>query len=187
MKARFVSGIKVIYSNDARDRPREAVTEINDYGDDINKGFRGLHVWLVPQWTNNPRNAAVRFELAIQDVVNPAHWNLAKGAGGDFRYLFPMYNHGQTEKITNISLVRHLNEVSEVPTHYHGMTGDINKGRGGHHLYLIWTIEAVESSPLLYVSGFSVAYGTQPSHEPEGAVTEIHGNGDSINKLFNGK
>ena len=48
------------------------------------------YVWLVPRYTTEWSAAAVRFELVIQGGANGSLQDLAKGAGGDFRYLIPV-------------------------------------------------------------------------------------------------
>lgn len=90
--------------------------------------------------------------------MSTAHYDLAKGARGSYRYLLPMRNPGQKEKITNIHMLKSLEEVSTAPQSFHGMTGDTNEGRGSPHLYLVWTVESEEPARPLYISGFNVCF-----------------------------
>ncbi|GJJ12686.1 hypothetical protein Clacol_006930 [Clathrus columnatus] len=63
---------------------------------------------------------------------------------------------------------------------------DLNKGREGGFLYLIWKSVVVVDSSLRYISGYSVLYGTQSSEEPHNAVTTLDDNGDDIKQGFEG-
>ena len=94
------------------------------------------YVWLVPFYTYNANEAAVRIELIIQHSSDPNMKDIAKGAGGSFRYLRPIADGSNRNKITELALQR--SGKSGADPNYDGATGDINKGRDGDYLYLLW-------------------------------------------------
>ncbi|KAI0972084.1 hypothetical protein F4678DRAFT_431109 [Xylaria arbuscula] len=124
-------------------QPDEVVHEIRGQSSDLNSGFGGKYVWLHPEWTAVPEEAVsdLSFERSSTPVRN--YNNLAMGAGGDFRYI--QSSRGGSEVITKIGLFRARQNLSpeEIQsrieqsgfTHY---SKDINQGRGGDYLYLIW-------------------------------------------------
>lgn len=93
-------------------------------------------VWLVPEFTSDPEKASTSFNIVIQPDANPDFQDLAKGAGGNYRYLHP--HRGASQKITQVNLLRLDNPISDLPAGYNGKTSDINKDREGTYLYLIW-------------------------------------------------
>ena len=96
------------------------------------------YVWLVPVYTEDVGSAATGFDIVIQGESNPALDDLAKGAGGDYRYLLPRTGGQQDKKVTQVVLFRSDNAIDRVPNGWDGMTIDINKGRGKTYLYLVW-------------------------------------------------
>ncbi|KAJ3559522.1 hypothetical protein NM688_g295 [Phlebia brevispora] len=181
MTTQYVSDINVIYDSE----PSDAVHEINGQGDDINKGQGGSYVYLEPVYTTRAADACNSFRLVIQDSEDSNYNDLAKGAGGAYRYLLPLSDMKNEDKITSLGLYRSSSSISSPPSGYSGMTGDINKDRGGDYLYLIWKTETV-SFTQVYNSGLTVVYGSMLSQEPRGALTDIWGGGDDINKGFGG-
>lgn len=96
------------------------------------------YVWLVPQYTQTVDAAATGFEIVIQGDANPALEDLAKGAGGDYRYILTQKNVGSKHKVTDSALLRSDSAVEGTPAGWNGMTIDINKGRGKTYLYVLW-------------------------------------------------
>ena len=95
-------------------------------------------VWLVPHYTEDARGAATGFEVIIQGDSDPSLQDLAKGAGGDYRYLKIETDVTQERKVTQVTLLRQDSALTKVPEGWDGTTIDINKGRGKTYLYLIW-------------------------------------------------
>jgi hypothetical protein len=65
--------------------------------------------------------------------------DLAKGAGGDYRYL-RLERDGGT-KIREVRLLRRGDEADFAVVRalgFDGASDDINKGRGGDYLYIVW-------------------------------------------------
>ena len=86
-------------------------------------------------------------QLSVQGYESGA-WgarDLAKGAGGKFRYLFPRDSRDSPLRITEIALIRRKED--RMPPHlepgtlWHAGTLDINSGRGGDYLFLVWKME----------------------------------------------
>ena len=100
------------------------------------------YVWLVPQYTTDPSAAVVGFEVVIQENEDKSLSDLAKGAGGDYRYLLPIKDVTQQRKVTAVALVRTGNAADMPPPGWDGATIDINKGRGKTYLYLVWKVSA---------------------------------------------
>ncbi|GJJ07058.1 hypothetical protein Clacol_001257 [Clathrus columnatus] len=201
----YISGIIVHYGNP---QPPKTILELNGGSADLNKDFQGQYVYLVAERTADANLACNRFEVIIQDKEDALRKDLSKGTGDGFRYLLSFSNVGDHEKVTDVRLLRLSKPIESPPAGFVGMTSDINKGRKGDFLYLIWTTGwtntfkssgtpypvsyGYKSSRLLsaqaplYVSGMNVAYGTHPSQEPDGALTEINHNNDDVNAGFNG-
>ena len=102
-------------------------------------------MWLVPFYTYNANEAAVRFQLIIQDNGDSSLDDLAKGAGGAYRYLKAIADGTNPNKITDLALQRSGNSVafpSGANSTYSGHTGDINQGRKKDYLYLLWATRA---------------------------------------------
>ena len=119
---RYVKGIEVEWKDDKG----ASTGYINE---DINKGMGGKHVYITAKWSDNKDEAANSFEfLKTPDKIDE-YKDLAKGAGGDYRYLVPKLS-SATQKITGIFLT----EIRQ-----QNCTADINGGRGGRDLFLCWT------------------------------------------------
>ncbi|KAJ3557903.1 hypothetical protein NM688_g1217 [Phlebia brevispora] len=177
----YISDIKVVYDSE----PSGAVQEINGQGNNINKGQGGKYVYLVPVYTTRAADACNSFRLVVQDSEDSAHIDLARGVGRAYRYLLPLSDMKNEDKITSLVLLRSSSAVSSPPSGYSGITGDVNKDRGGDFLYLVWKTETVSFSQV-YNLGIVIVFGSMPSQEPRGALTEIHGGGNDINEGFGG-
>lgn len=112
----------------------------NNNFNDINKGFGGKFVYLKPEWTTNGQDAVDNVQIIIQGSSLPGFDDLAKGAGGDFRYALTQ-NRGATEKISEIVLWE--GELFSTPVGWNARTIDINRGRGGRFLYLVWRTRSI--------------------------------------------
>ncbi|CAF1623373.1 unnamed protein product, partial [Didymodactylos carnosus] len=93
----LIRDLQVRYGNNPSDASEENwVQEINKQNDvnsgDLNKGFGGKYTWLVPEYTTNVKDAATSFTIYVQSQAKQ-HWDdIAKGTGGDFRYVKPIKN-----------------------------------------------------------------------------------------------
>ncbi|KAI3322313.1 hypothetical protein HD806DRAFT_536151 [Xylariaceae sp. AK1471] len=137
----YISGIKVVYGENA---PSDRISEINKGVPDINHNFGGEYVWLVPEWTEDRDKAVTYFDVLITGSSQASKSDLAKGASGKYRYLVPQADVHIEKKLKRLALYRKSN--SEGPVHgsdikdrgYTDFSTDINAGRGGDYLYLIW-------------------------------------------------
>ena len=82
--------------------------------------------------------AVTSFDIVIQKERDPSRDDLAKGAGGDYRYLILVKNITQLEKVTEIALLRLDGTVGDGPKSDWKYSSNINEGRGQPALYLIW-------------------------------------------------
>ena len=69
-------------------------------------------VWLVPQYKFTTSLAVTSFDLHIQGREVQGKADLAKGAGGDFRYIYPVRDHRQSAKIVDVKLLRSGNALN---------------------------------------------------------------------------
>ncbi|CAK7223404.1 hypothetical protein SBRCBS47491_005196 [Sporothrix bragantina] len=132
----FFSWFEVSYSED---KPHGSIDEINGQSADINKGFGGSYVWLTAKRASGARTMVDKIWTDISGDKDPRRDDdLAKGAGGDYRYLSWSNDMNATHYITDVALWRSGDEKNSAPQGWHGKTGDINRGRGGDYLYLVW-------------------------------------------------
>ncbi|KAH7136842.1 hypothetical protein B0J13DRAFT_560135 [Dactylonectria estremocensis] len=130
----FVSGIEILYDDD---QPGGTINEIHGQSADINKGQGGSYVWLRIQRATRPSDMVSSFAIERGDV-NSGRPDLAKGAGGDYRYLVETRGQGSERKINDVGLWRSDDKQEQPPAGWDGMTTDVNDGRGGDYLYVIW-------------------------------------------------
>ncbi|KAA8651011.1 hypothetical protein EYZ11_010971 [Aspergillus tanneri] len=138
---RFLKDIKVQYGDNEFSEPQDAIKLVGNAKADVNKGFGGKYVWLVPVWTNKVSEACSNVGIVIQKDVVEGHDDLAAGAGGKFRFLFPQVQDNNSNKITDIQLYRSSDGLTADALSkmgFQGMSDDINKGRKGDYLYLLW-------------------------------------------------
>ncbi|KAG6860271.1 hypothetical protein C0995_013448 [Termitomyces sp. Mi166 len=137
---KFVKSLKVVYSDTPLDAPADRVRDWFEGSDDINDTFGGLQNNIVSE-------ALTKFDLVITSKRDPRYDDLSKGAGGGNRYLIPVKQSDKNLFISELTLARFksdkfssLNELiwSDLQKDY---TRDINKGRGGDYLYLVWQLQ----------------------------------------------
>ena len=134
----YINNLYVVATNTAAERPAGAVSEISGQSSDCNKGFGGKFTWLVPTYTSDPNGALTGFIFVRQDNPVPGLGDLAEGAGGQFRYIIVQRELQNPAKVTKVALWRRSQGTSGVPAGYRAKTSDINEGRGGDYLYLVW-------------------------------------------------
>lgn len=136
---RYLKDIMVVYTKDKVSKPADSIEDIKGLNSDINAGFGGDFVWLVPVWTSVASEGATSVELITQSDENKKYSDLAKGTGGDFRYLKMIRNPITKTRIVDVKLYR-TGSRSSKPTEFgfDFYTADINAGRRGDYLYLSW-------------------------------------------------
>ncbi|KAH6870917.1 hypothetical protein B0T10DRAFT_611422 [Thelonectria olida] len=138
--ADFVSAIEVIYTDD-NNKPQHTLTELDGADPDINKGFKGKYVWLRLRHATKPEEMVNHIWRDYLDNPLPDRGDdLSAGAGGLYRYL--QWSHDMRAKyfVSSVFVWRSSKEQNSPPAGYAGKTDDINKGRGGDFLYLVWKV-----------------------------------------------
>ncbi|KAL7271760.1 hypothetical protein RUND412_005453 [Rhizina undulata] len=135
----FISNLVVKYGSKETDAPSDRVRALNRQLDDINSGFQGSYVWLVPEYTQDVSQACTGFDIFIQASADSGKSDLAKGANGLYRYIVPIKNPKEKKKITEVALLRSENwaDIKSAPG-YDGITPDINRDRKKDWLYVVW-------------------------------------------------
>ncbi|KAK7032628.1 hypothetical protein VNI00_012892 [Paramarasmius palmivorus] len=136
--SRYIYDFQVVYAEEASKEPSNAITDINGGCDDINHGFGGKYVFLVPMCTDDPSVAATSFKIVIQSERDYDRDDIAWGAGGDYRYVIPMQDPHNPDKVIEAKLLRSGASTQYPPSGWDGITSNINEGRGGDYLYIIW-------------------------------------------------
>ncbi|RGP81410.1 hypothetical protein FLONG3_555 [Fusarium longipes] len=131
----FISKIEVSYS---ADQPSDCVSEIFGRSADINKGQGGEYVWLKVHYATKPIDLVSNIWFERCDRKIEGLDDLAKGAGGQYRYLHIKNDMSQPRYVTEVALFRDDSRHDGVPEGWDGMTTDINAGRKGDFLYLLW-------------------------------------------------
>ena len=108
---------------------------------DINRGYGGQYVFLEPVWTADISQGADNIEVKLSDsfptwAKDRGQEDMAKGAGGAYRLLDIWHCKDVKEKIVEVVLWG--GQLHRVPDGWTGMTGDLNKGRKGRYLYIVW-------------------------------------------------
>ena len=70
------------------------------------------YVWLVPVYTCDTHDASTSCSICIQTFPITGGDDLAKGAGGDYRYLFTHHDKRQNVKILEVKLLRSVYAIS---------------------------------------------------------------------------
>ncbi|KAG6884399.1 hypothetical protein C0995_010336 [Termitomyces sp. Mi166 len=154
----FIKGVKVVYGDDISDRPVERVHSWRGAPfkqgrtDDVNAGYGGKYVFLVPEITTNVNEALTRFEIIITDKTLKSENSLSKGSSGKNRYLRPVRDKNNNMYITDLMLAWYKRTPNgnytidrdiwpNLPKGYD--TTSINDGRKGPDEFLVWKLEEV--------------------------------------------
>ncbi|KAL4908315.1 hypothetical protein BDW74DRAFT_175005 [Aspergillus multicolor] len=135
----YLESIDVRYGADPSTEPSNGIKTVDGSSADINDRFGGDFVWLVPIYTSNAGSAVSNIRVIIQGDPDSGYYDLAKGAGGDYRYLRMERDGGS--KITEVKLLRRDDEADFATVQalgFQGLSSDINEGRGKDFLYLVW-------------------------------------------------
>ncbi|KAH8149536.1 uncharacterized protein LAJ45_06164 [Morchella importuna] len=120
---RYISSVEVVYGDGS-----EAIDK-----QDINKGFGGEYVYLVPRYTTDRSKAASGFSVHTSFIEDLEANDISKGDGSTlYRYIHTHYylNNSDMRVVSSV----HLREEEMGD----GNTGNLNKDRGGRFLYLCW-------------------------------------------------
>ncbi|KAF5380138.1 hypothetical protein D9615_006302 [Tricholomella constricta] len=130
----FLTALKVVYTSSEIDAPGDRITDVNGGSSDINKGFDGKFVVWFPR-----KSVSCLMDSVCIDDEDKRYDDLAKDAGGQFRYLIPVKETGDDVLLTEAKLLRSSNSVDS--HEFAGKTRDINAGRDGDYLYVVWNTE----------------------------------------------
>ncbi|KAI0686947.1 hypothetical protein BC835DRAFT_428914 [Cytidiella melzeri] len=147
----YIGDLKVKYGDSASEAPPDALRELTGLSNSINHGYGGKHVWLVPTYTRDPSAAATSFHVVAQANPENKMDDLAKGAGGGYRYIFSKSDNDEPSKIVYAVLQRTQSAVNSPPAGWDMMTADINKGRRKSRLYILFKTTAEPSRSLLSI------------------------------------
>ncbi|KAI0454541.1 hypothetical protein F5B21DRAFT_475008 [Xylaria acuta] len=132
----FFSRFDICYDDD---KPSGSIDEINGQSADINKGEGGSYVWLTVRRATKPTMMADKFWTDIRSSRDESrNDDLAKGAGGSYRYFSWSNDMNANHFVTDVALWRSSDAQWNPPSGWHHKSDDINKGRGGDFLYLVW-------------------------------------------------
>jgi len=154
----FLEDVEIKYGT----HPSEIVLEAFGDKSNINKGYGGKNVWLVPKWTRDPNRASTSFSIQLTNAQQPGRNDLTNGSNSSWSCLLPnlepvrseptksanmpyCYLERQCEndrptRVRQAFLIRtpQLLQTAISNRWIDGWTGDINRGRGGKFLYLVW-------------------------------------------------
>ncbi|EXF83910.1 hypothetical protein CFIO01_03933 [Colletotrichum fioriniae PJ7] len=141
----YISALTVQASNDSSFfPPGTCVDESGDLGSpDCNNSFGGEYTYVVKSFTTDPSQAITGLSIEITGDSNPAlGGDMAKGAGGDFRYVVTSQDLNLPTRISEVQLWRSPNDsvtlADAINAGWDGISTDINHGRSGAYLYLVW-------------------------------------------------
>src|SRR3990167_4781155 len=123
----FLVDIIIHYGEENR---AKSVGIINGHSTDVNYGFGGEFTYIQAIYGTNVEKMVTDIRLHITGNACKDSKDLAKGAGGNFRYI-DVIRSANGLPIRNVS----LQEGGSPPGN---STADINKGREGRYLYLTW-------------------------------------------------
>ncbi|KAG8667783.1 hypothetical protein FPOAC2_12982 [Fusarium poae] len=112
----------------------------NQSSSDCNNCFGGEYTYVVKSFTTTDSRAITGLSIEIVGERNPALQDMAKGTGGDYRYVITSQDLALPTRVNGVQLWRSFNgPVTLVDTvGWDGISTDINSGRGGAYLYLVW-------------------------------------------------
>lgn len=145
------------------------MAEINSKGNNLNQGFEAESVssaisephqfiffasqfrsaWLVSHYTSTPGAACTGFDVYIQTNDKRNYPDLSKGVGRERRYIVPVTSPSNNDKITEVRLLRSHSSTVRPPEGYSRISRNINQGRGGDYLYLVWKTVRFDPVPIL--------------------------------------
>ncbi|GJE96972.1 hypothetical protein PsYK624_131820 [Phanerochaete sordida] len=201
----YVQRLEVVYGDDEKDAPPDCIREANGLSPNLDFNGGSKCVWLVPHYTTDAAKAATSFDVLVQAFEDPKLRDLAKRAGGEFRYVVPRADRRLADKIADVAFVRADAPLARPPASWHGFSiNDLNKGRKKGCLYVVWRTASTNSwsfaslpgsiSPFRsssptskYIKTLTVCYGDSFDDMPEGAIYEYNGQSADLNHQLGGK
>ncbi|KAH6980238.1 PLC-like phosphodiesterase [Fusarium venenatum] len=138
----YISALTVQASNASNFFPTGTCVDVSpDQGSpDCNNGFSGEYTYVVKSFTTDPSQAITGLSIDITGDSNPALGDMANGTGGDFRYVITSQNLTLPIRISDVQLWRSPDDPVTLAdaVGWDGISTDINHGRSGAYLYLVW-------------------------------------------------
>ncbi|KAJ3278975.1 hypothetical protein HDU79_001035 [Rhizoclosmatium sp. JEL0117] len=117
---------------------KNAIEEMDEWSNDINKGFGGAYVSLEPIWTSKAWEACSGIRFWKSKNGQSGYTDMAKGTGGEYRYIEVTRSPGP--KIVEVRLWR-TSRGSKPSVLGYKYCDNLNEGRGGDDLYVCWKTE----------------------------------------------
>ncbi|OQE83426.1 hypothetical protein PENNAL_c0032G08705 [Penicillium nalgiovense] len=133
----FLYDIKVVYGDEPSEEPSDSIEVIDSASGDINQGFKGKYVWLVPKYGSYPDCTGIT--IIIQRDEDIRYSDLGKYTGGNYRYLH--FKTGGRQSVGKVALARSDREIDSNWVERYGWdaySSDIHEGRHGSYLYIVW-------------------------------------------------
>ncbi|KAJ7106882.1 hypothetical protein C8R43DRAFT_867838, partial [Mycena crocata] len=111
---------------------------------DVNAGFHAKYVFLIPVRTDTAAAAGTYIQIRITDTYDPNGSDIAYGANGKYRYVRVIHDVTDNSKITKVVLYRKPTSAGPVTLSeavavgFNRVSSDINSGRGGSWLHLVY-------------------------------------------------
>ncbi|KAF5602518.1 hypothetical protein FPCIR_1859 [Fusarium pseudocircinatum] len=140
----YVSALRVVAS-DSKSFPPGACSDASPGmgSPDCNDGQDGDYTYVVKSFTSDPFQAITGLNIVITGSCDyPELGDIAKGAGGDYRYVVTSQNLNLPTRVGDVQLWRSQDDsvsLSDVASFgWDGISSDINHRRSGAYLYLVW-------------------------------------------------
>ncbi|KAF4441395.1 hypothetical protein FACUT_2703 [Fusarium acutatum] len=141
----YVSALTVQASDDSNFLPPGTCVDASpDTGSpDCNNGLGEDYTYVVKSYTPDPSQAITGLSIDITaNGDHPELGDMANGAGGDYRYVITSRDLNLPTRIGDVQLWRSQDDsvsLSDVASFgWDGISTDINHGRSGAYLYLVW-------------------------------------------------
>ena len=106
------------------------------------------YVWLVPYFVDDPTKAikgititGCSSDVEEENDLRGGWYHVGGRLGHNEHYPHCLaFDYSRNlPPITTVALWRSRGAVGKPPSGYSGISSDLNKGRGGNYLYLVWT------------------------------------------------
>jgi len=138
----YVSGLTVQSSNDPNFFPDgTCIDKGPEQGSpDCNNGFSGEYTYVVKAFTTDPSQAITGLSIDITSDSNSALGDIANGTGSDYRYVITSQDLSLPTRVSDVALWRSPNDSVSLAdaVGWDGISTDINHGRSGAYLCLVW-------------------------------------------------
>ncbi|RAH79623.1 hypothetical protein BO86DRAFT_381103 [Aspergillus japonicus CBS 114.51] len=131
---------KPVYGDHASDKPDNTIPVLNNDNGDINAGYGGKFVWLVAQYHDERGTGISDIRVVFSDHAREGALDLAKGAGGLYRYLEFRYGGEGERHVKQVVLARRSEPMTAATAQrlgFQDFSDNIDHGRRSF-IYLLW-------------------------------------------------